>query len=96
MEDYLLRNQELFPVPMFKSVRWNITWVKDPGGYPEAEVLTFQKNAKSIFSKDNSTLCSSLGEDFGPFLFLLALGGPNPSLLLKKAVVPRRQSTKAT
>ncbi|KAJ1401882.1 hypothetical protein SESBI_28406, partial [Sesbania bispinosa] len=34
--------------------------MKNPGRYPEAGVLTFQKNAKSIFSKDNATLCSSL------------------------------------
>ncbi|KAJ1390262.1 hypothetical protein SESBI_37624 [Sesbania bispinosa] len=41
--------------------------VKDPGagGYPEAEILTFQKDAKSIFSKDKATMCSSLGGVLG-------------------------------
>ncbi|KAJ1386810.1 hypothetical protein SESBI_40501 [Sesbania bispinosa] len=60
MEDYLLGNKGVFPVPVFETARWDNTFEKDPGDFPEARVLTFQKNAKSISSKDNSTLCSSL------------------------------------
>ncbi|KAJ1395711.1 Transposon Ty3-I Gag-Pol polyprotein [Sesbania bispinosa] len=65
MENYLCRNNEIPPKPVFKFVHWDITWAKDLGGYPKGEVLMFKKDAKSIFSKDNATLCSSLGEVLG-------------------------------
>ncbi|KAJ1395849.1 purine nucleoside phosphorylase [Sesbania bispinosa] len=65
MEDYLRKNLEIFLAPVFKSVHWDITCVKEPGGCPEVEALTFQKDTKSIFSKDNATLCSSLGGVLG-------------------------------
>ncbi|KAJ1376188.1 putative serine/threonine-protein kinase [Sesbania bispinosa] len=57
MEDYLLRNKGVFLVPVFKVASWENTFEKDIGDFPEAEVLTFKKNAKSIFNRDNSTLC---------------------------------------
>ncbi|KAJ1425753.1 hypothetical protein SESBI_10831 [Sesbania bispinosa] len=60
IEDYLLRNKGVFLVPVFKATSWDNTYEKDPRDCPEAKVLTFQKNKKSIFSKDNSTLCSFL------------------------------------
>ncbi|KAJ1433883.1 hypothetical protein SESBI_05723 [Sesbania bispinosa] len=60
MKDYLLRNQGVSPVLVFKAASWDNTFEKDPGDCPDTEVLTFQKNAKSIFSRDNSTLCSFL------------------------------------
>ncbi|KAJ1397470.1 hypothetical protein SESBI_31803 [Sesbania bispinosa] len=60
MEYYLLRNKGVFPVPAFKATNWDNTFEKDPGDCQEAKVLTFSKNAKSIFSKDKSTLCSFL------------------------------------
>ncbi|KAJ1440946.1 hypothetical protein SESBI_01621 [Sesbania bispinosa] len=60
MEDYLLKNKDVFPVFVFEAASWDNTFKKDPGDFPEAGVLTLKKNAKSIFSKDNSTLCSSL------------------------------------
>ncbi|KAJ1392059.1 hypothetical protein SESBI_36130 [Sesbania bispinosa] len=110
MEDYLCRNDEISLAPVFKSVHWDITLVKDHGGYPESEVLTFQKDAKSIFNKDNATLCSSLGGVLGLSLnieipttavydLLLALGLskiPNPRRPLKKAVESRMTATEAT
>ncbi|KAJ1389280.1 argonaute 5 [Sesbania bispinosa] len=60
MEDYLLRNIGVFPVPVFEATRWDNTFEKDPGDFLGNEVLTFQNNAKSIFSRENSTLCSFL------------------------------------
>ncbi|KAJ1438417.1 TIGR01777 family protein [Sesbania bispinosa] len=39
---------------------WDNIFEKDYRVWPEARGLTFWKNAKSIFSKDNTTLCSSL------------------------------------
>ncbi|KAJ1403273.1 hypothetical protein SESBI_27421 [Sesbania bispinosa] len=60
MEDYLLRKKGLFHVPMFKATSRDNTFEKDPEDCPKVEVLTFQKNAKSIFSRDNFTLCSIL------------------------------------
>ncbi|KAJ1389281.1 protein argonaute 5 isoform X3 [Sesbania bispinosa] len=60
MEDYLLRNKGVFHVPVFKAASWDHTFKKDPGDCPEAGFFMFQMNVKSIFSWDNSTLCSSL------------------------------------
>ncbi|KAJ1428300.1 hypothetical protein SESBI_09031 [Sesbania bispinosa] len=60
MEDYLLRNKDVFPIHVFETANWDNTFEKDLGDCPEAGVLTFQKNTKSIFGKDNSTLCCSL------------------------------------
>ncbi|KAJ1407474.1 Alpha/beta hydrolase [Sesbania bispinosa] len=37
MEDYLLRNEEVFPEPVFEATIWDNTFEKDPGGCPEAE-----------------------------------------------------------
>ncbi|KAJ1393276.1 DUF11 domain-containing protein [Sesbania bispinosa] len=96
MEDYLCRNDEISPAPGFKYVHWDITLVKDPGGYLEAEVLTFQKDAKSIFSKDNATLSMF---DNRTLDLLLAQGlskTPNSSRLLKKAVALRLTAAEAT
>ncbi|KAJ1402472.1 hypothetical protein SESBI_28008 [Sesbania bispinosa] len=61
-------NKSVFPVPVFKAVSWDNTFEKDPGDFPEAGVLTFQKNAKSIFNKGSSTLCSSLRSILRSFL----------------------------
>ncbi|KAJ1406758.1 hypothetical protein SESBI_24871 [Sesbania bispinosa] len=57
MEDYLIRNKGVFPVPVFEDISWDNTFKKDPRDFPEAGFLKFQKNAKSIFNRDNSTLC---------------------------------------
>ncbi|KAJ1409052.1 hypothetical protein SESBI_23078 [Sesbania bispinosa] len=32
MEDYLCKNVDISPAPMFEFVHWDITLVKDPGG----------------------------------------------------------------
>ncbi|KAJ1423123.1 hypothetical protein SESBI_12563 [Sesbania bispinosa] len=60
MEDYLLRNKGVFPVPVFEAASWDNTLEKDLVDCPDSEVLMFQKNTKSIFSRDNSTFCSFL------------------------------------
>ncbi|KAJ1409040.1 hypothetical protein SESBI_23062 [Sesbania bispinosa] len=68
MEDYLLRNNGVFLVPMSEAATWNNTLEKDAGDFPDVEVLTFEKNAKSIFSKDNSTSCAFLRRMLRVFL----------------------------
>ncbi|KAJ1393442.1 hypothetical protein SESBI_34976 [Sesbania bispinosa] len=68
MEDYLLRNKGVFSVPMFEAAIWDNTFEKDPGDCPEAKVLTFEKNTKLIFSRDNSTLCAFLRKILRIFL----------------------------
>ncbi|KAJ1433715.1 hypothetical protein SESBI_05857 [Sesbania bispinosa] len=60
MENYLLKNEEVFPEPVFEATIWDNTFEKDLGGFPEAELLMFSKNAKSIISIGNSTLCAFL------------------------------------
>ncbi|KAJ1393441.1 hypothetical protein SESBI_34975 [Sesbania bispinosa] len=68
MEDYLLRNKGVFSVPMFEAAIWDNTFEKDPGDCTEAKVLTFEKNIKLIFSKDNSMLCAFLRKILRIFL----------------------------
>ncbi|KAJ1388665.1 hypothetical protein SESBI_38932 [Sesbania bispinosa] len=68
MEDYLLRNKGVFYVSVFEAASWDNTFEKDPGDFLEARVLTYQKNTKSIFSRDNSTWCYSLRRILRVFL----------------------------
>ncbi|KAJ1384320.1 hypothetical protein SESBI_42667 [Sesbania bispinosa] len=97
MEDYLLRNKGVFPVPVFEATSWDNTFEKDPGDFPKAErdVSASSLNELGfgiIFMKPLPIPSFAYSRSmFGnrTLDLLLALGlskTPNPSRLLKKAV----------